>query len=231
MIEIQPDRQSWNQEYYREVMGCFVNAGYRSATFSEYFDMPKEERHKILLHRIDVDKRFDRIPVLLEVQKELGIKATYFLQMHSDFNIFFYDSYALIRDMIASGMEIGVHSNFVEFAKYFDENPLSVVAREKKVLEAVCGRAVQGHACHRDLNYIYNSLPFVQEVGAQTMGFRWEAYDKIFTSENIEYVNEGFAPRHLGWGHLSPEDAIRTGKNICFLIHPHWWHRTFHDGA
>ncbi len=231
MTEIQPDRCSWNQTYYREIMTSFVDAGYRSATFSEYFDMLPEERHKILLHRIDVDKRIDRIPVLHEVQKELGIHATYFFQMHADYNVFFYDSYAVIRDLISNGAEIGVHSNFVEFAMYFDESPRSIIQREKRVLEAIFDIPIQGHACHRDLNYVYNSLPYMQEMGAAALGFRWEAYDKIFTSENIEYVNEGFAPRHLGWGHLSPAEAILTGKNVCLLLHPHWWHRRFHDGA
>ena len=228
--EILPERKAWTQEYYKEILRSFVARGYNSCTFSEYFNGPVEKRKKTLLLRVDVDERFDRIPVLLEAQQQLGLKATYFIHIHATFNLLFYDNYKIIKDLLNADCEIALHSNFVEFGKYFDEDPIRVIKREKAALEAVIDRPVLGHACHRDVNYIYNSLPYLVAVGPEKLGLLWNAYDPIFTSDNILYVNESLAP-HLKWGKVTPEEAMATGKNICLMVHPHWWHRRFHTGT
>lgn len=226
------ERRAWDQQYYREVLELFAGAGYRTATFSEYHAMDPAERSRILLLRQDIDERLDRARVLLEVHRELGFTSTWFVHVHASYNTFFYDGYAVVRDIVDSGAEIALHSNFLEFATYFDEDPLDVLRREKAMLEAVAGRPVRGHACHRDVNYVHNSLPYLEQVGHAAAGFAWQAYEPLFTaeSEGILYVNEGLSP-HLGWRRLTPEEAVDTGRNICLLVHPHWWHRRFHTGA
>lgn len=227
---MQPERRAWNQVYYHQVLSAFVGQGYKTVTFSQYHAMLKERRQHILLLRCDVDERMDRVPVLLEVQKELNLVSTYFVHVHGSYNIFSYDGYDTVKRIVASGSEVALHSNFVEFAALFGEEPGEVLRREKAMLEALCGQPVLGHACHRDMNYIYNSLPWIEEQGVSRFGFEWQAYDPIFTSDNILYVNEALTPRHLGWS-IDPEQAAETGRNVCLFVHPHWWHRWFPTGT
>ena len=169
------ERRAWDQQYYREVLELFAGAGYRTATFSDYHAMAPAERSRILLLRQDIDERLDRARVLLEVHRELGFTSTWFVHVHASYNAFFYDGYAVVRDIVDSGAEVALHSNFVEFATYFDEDPLAVLRREKAMLEAVTGRPVRGHACHRDVNYVHNSLPYLEAVGHAAAGFAWQA--------------------------------------------------------
>lgn len=227
---ILPERHAWSQAYYRQILSAFAVKGYQAMTFTEYHSLPAAERQRKLLLRCDVDERIDRVPVLLEVQRELGLKATYFIHVHASYNAFSYDGYDTVKRIVASGGEVALHSNFVEFATLMGEEPGDVLRREKAMLEAVCGRPVLGHACHRDMNYIYNSLPWIEEHGISQFGFEWQAYDPIFTSDNILYVNEALTPRHLGWS-IDPEQAAETGQNVCLFVHPHWWHRWFPTGT
>ena len=227
----EPERRAWDQAYYHQILSAFVANGYQAMAFTEYFCLPAAERQHKLLLRCDVDERIDRVPVLLEPQAEFGMRATWFVHIHASYNAFSYDGYAAIRDIIASGSEVALHSNFVEFAALMGENPGDVLRRERAMLEAICGRPVLGHACHRDMNYIHNSLPWLEaHDGIQGFGFLWEAYDPLFTTDNILYVNEALVPRHLGWS-IDPEQAAKTSQNVCLFIHPHWWHRKYPTGA
>jgi hypothetical protein len=229
MTMFEPDRRPWNVHYYREILEGFRAEGYRTMTFSTFHAAAPKDRQRILLLRKDVDDRPDRIPDMWQVDKSLGFCSTYFFHVHATYNCFFYDVYNTIRQLLASGNEVGLHSNFVEFAQYFGEDPFETIRRERAMLEAIVGGTINGHACHRDLNYIYNSLPFLNAHGAQRLGFKWSAYDPLFHTDNILYVNEGFGP-HLIWRNQTPEQAAKTGKNVCLLLHPNWWHRQFHTG-
>ena len=83
---------------------------------------------------------------------------------------------------------------------------------------------IKGLAPHRDLNYAYNSLPFIEKEWEKIsdLGVSYQAYDKkIF--ENSIYINEGFNP-HLCWRNHAPEDIIPSNKTIYMLTHNHWWY-------
>jgi hypothetical protein len=119
------------------------------------------------------------------------------------------------------GFELGLHSNFVEFAKLHNQSASKILKAETKLLSTFWD--IRGLATHRDINYTYNSLPWV-EVNPETLeslGFKYQAYDKRFF-ENAVYVNEGLNP-HLCWRNHRPEDVIKTGKSIYMLTHSHWW--------
>jgi hypothetical protein len=230
-MPVEPERHPWSQACYRQILEAFAASGYQAMTFTEYWRMPAGERNRLLLLRCDVDERLDRVPVLLEPQNGLGLRATWFIHVHASYNAFSYDGYDIVKRIVASGGEVALHSNFVEFATLMGEEPGDVLRRERAILEAICGRPVLGHACHRDMNYVYNSLPWLEACGGvQECGFLWEAYDPLFTTENILYVNEALVPRHLGWS-VDPEGAAQTGQNVCLFVHPHWWHRKYPTGA
>ena len=227
--EIYRERRPFNLIYFREILELFIKEGYRSETHHNFFRSNTEQDQLKLLLRFDVDGMPERIPGLLKIMRELKIVATFFWQIHGPYNPFFHENFQILKDILADGHEVGLHSNFLEFANYFDENPVDIIKREKLVMEAVIGKEIFGHSCHREINYEFNSLPFLNSIGVQNLGFEYSAYDPIFNSDKTTYVAEGLNP-HLSWRNISPEDSVTTGKNICMLLHPHWWHDKFHVG-
>jgi peptidoglycan/xylan/chitin deacetylase (PgdA/CDA1 family) len=227
--EMYRERKPFNLVYFREIIEMFIDKGFRSETHHDYFLSNPEEVQLKLLLRFDVDGMPERIPGLLKIMREFNIVSTFFWQIHGPYNPFFHENYQILKDISADGHEIGLHSNFLEFANYFDEDPVDIIKREKLVMEAVIGKKIFGHSCHREVNYEFNSLPFLNSIGAKNLGFEYSAYDPIFNSDKTIYVNEGLNP-HLSWRSISPEESVVTGKNVCLLLHPHWWHDKFHVG-
>lgn len=227
--EIYRERKPFNLVYFREILELFIERGFRSETHHDFFRSNDKEAQLKLLLRFDVDGMPERIPGLLKIMGELKIVATFFWQIHGPYNPFFHENFQILKDIADNGHEIGLHSNFLEFANYFGEKPVDIITREKLALEAVIGKEIFGHSCHREVNYEFNSLPLLNSIGAQNLGFKYSAYDPIFNSDKTIYVNEGLNP-HLSWRTLSPEDSVDIGKNVCLLLHPHWWHDKFHVG-
>ena len=224
-------RRPFNLEYFEEILKMFLNNNFHSMTHLEFYrnKFRSSEDKKQLLLRFDVDAMPERIPGLLRILSKHQIVATFYWQIHASFNPFFHENYKILQDLIAQGHEVGLHSNFLEFAIYFEEEPVDIIRREKEFLESVINAPVLGHSCHREVNYEYNSLPLFDSMGAEKLGFEYSAYNPIFNSETTIYVNEGLSP-HLGWRGATPEDASETDKNVTMLLHPHWWHERFHVG-
>ena len=121
-------------------------------------------------------------------------------------------------------MEIGLHSNFLEYAKINNLEPLDVFRNEMSILRTFFN--VTGVAPHRDINYMYNSLPYLEENWSsisKELKISYHAYEQKILSSTT-YVNEGLNP-HLCWRTLTPHDAIKTGRSIYMLTHPHWWYK------
>jgi hypothetical protein len=76
------------------------------------------------------------------------------------------------------------------------------------------------------MNYIYNSLPFVEEnweLIKNKTGLVCQAYDNVFF-ENSQYVNEGIH-NFIGWRDKKPEDVLETGDSVYLMTHNHWWYK------
>jgi len=154
---------------------------------------------------------------------ELSIPFTLFVRVAGPYNIFWYPNYKVIAEAAKAGCEIGLHTTPVEWATLMQRNVEDTLAAELAALRSHFD--VVGIAPHRDINYVYNSLPWLEEHWAHiksTTGLLYHAYEDDFQKDWI-YVNEGLSP-HLGWRNMSPMDAIKSGKNIHMLLHPHWWY-------
>jgi hypothetical protein len=228
-LHLVPERKEFTVEYLGKIIDAYVDEGYEFLTCYEFFSLDPELRKRKFILRFDVDAKPERLPAIIECISKRSIKISVFWQVHGDYNPFFHENYSILKQLSNDGHEIGLHSNFVEFAKYFDENPLDVLVRERRFLEVVTNSRVFGHSCHRDVNYLYNSLPYLREQNLASLGFEYSAYDEIFNDSKTLYLNEGLNP-HLTWRSLSPEEALKSQKNICLLLHPHWWHTRFHVG-
>lgn len=218
-------KNTFSYEYYQTILQQAKTAGYTFYTVGQFLDAgcPSE---KAFILRHDLDAKPASLPGLLRAEKQLGVRSTIYVRvMANDFNAFNYMTLPMLLQAKAEGFELGLHTNFLEFATITGLDPFEVLKFETNAFRAFFDN--KSLACHRDIHYTYNSLPWLQEnwerVKAE-LGYEYEAYDERIMS-SVLYVNEGYHP-HLCWRNLTPEQAIETGKSICVMTHPHLWWET-----
>ncbi len=208
---------------YSEILKAALDSGYKILCIRDFLK-ESSTSSKVLLLRHDIDKNPHSMYPLAETELELGVKSSIFVRvMGAEYNPFSYSVTTDLLELEKNEFEIGLHSNFLEFATNTNQNPVSILAAETKVLSSIY--KIKGISCHRDINYVINSLPYLQsnwESIKQATGLEYDAYDNSLF-EKLIYVNEGLNP-HLAWRHDSPLDVIKQGKSLYLLTHNHWWY-------
>ena len=202
-----------------------VSAGYRFMTFREFVaECPNTDQHRICLLRHDLDDKPQRLRLFLEAERIAGVRSTTFILVHTDkYNPHAYPLLKILREAERDGFEIGLHSNFLEAAKATGYNPETLLKNEVETLRGYF--QISGVACHRNIDNMYNSLPYLEKNWPALRGLTgltYHAYDAEIMN-NLAFVNEGIMP--LGWRSLTPEEVIASGRSFCLSTHPHWWHK------
>ena len=220
-----PQNNEFSYDYYKSFLLEARSAGYVFYTVGDFLKAgcPKE---KAFIIRHDLDVKPASLPALLEAEKEAGVRSSIYVRvMANDYNAFNYMVLPMLVKAEQDGFEMGLHTNFLEFATINKLDPFEVLKFETNALRSFLQN--KSVACHRDLNYTYNSLPWLEANWSKIqteLGYEFQTYDKR-VMDSVLYVNEGYHP-HLCWRNLRPEDAIRTEKSICLLTHPHLWWKT-----
>lgn len=217
---------SFSKEYYKNILCSAKSCGYLFLTMSRYAkELKKFKNEKVALLRHDVDSKPNRAKIFFEVEEEVGAVSTNFLLTHDiNYNPLAINNLKLFTQAESKGFEIGLHTNFVETGMLLGKSPDKILETELNVLRSYFD--IQGVACHRNIDFMYNSLPHLEENWSalkEKHSFGYQAYEPMFVTD-ITFVNEGFNP-HLGWRGPTPEDVISSGKSFCLSTHPHWWHR------
>lgn len=208
---------------YSEILKTALDSGYEILCIRDLLKKPRIPS-KVLLLRHDIDKNPHSMYPLAETELKFGVTSSIFVRvMGAEYNPFSYSVTTDLLELEKNEFEIGLHSNFLEFATNTNQNPISILAAETKILSSIYN--VKGISCHRDINYVVNSLPYLQnnwESIKQATGLEYDAYDDSLFG-NLVYVNEGLNP-HLSWRKDSPLDVIKQGKSLYLLTHNHWWY-------
>lgn len=212
--------------YYVSILKSALNTGYKFQTLSQFWDNDCPSTGVFVL-RHDLDANSPTLKGILDAEIHTGVRSSIFVRVTANtYNPFDYRTFPILDRAKNLGFELGLHTNFVEFATFHDIEPVEILKAELTSLRAFFGD-ITSIACHRDLNYAYNSLPWLQrnwEEVSKNLSLRYEAYDaKIM--DNLLFVNET-AEQKLGWRSTTPEQAIETGRSICMSTHPHWWFKT-----
>lgn len=223
-----PVENSFTHAYYASIIQGAQRVGYKFQTLRQFWDDGCPNTGRFIL-RHDLDANAMTLKGILDVEVGLNVPSTIFIRVTGNtYNPFDYRTFPMLMQAQNLGFELGLHSNFVEFAQCHgldnDSSILRVLTAETKALAGFYN--IESIACHRDVNYAYNSLPWLQanwdKVKAK-LGFVYEAYDSKIM-DNVIYVNET-AEQKLGWRKWTPEDATVTGRSIILSTHPHWWFR------
>ena len=209
---------------YRRIIEQALEKGYEFMTVSDFLAAGCPENN-VFIMRHDFDKKPENCDIFINAERELNVRSTTYVRVaNNDYNPFSYQVFSKMKLAESEGFEIGLHSNFVEFASINDCDIFELLKSEWIALSNFY--RVSGMSCHRDMNYAFNSLPWVYENWQlmESIGIKYQAYDKLLLN-SVLYVNEGSDP-HLCWRGLTPQEAIMTGKSICLLTHNHWWYQT-----
>lgn len=213
-------------QYYRQFLEQALEANYAFVTLRQFYDRGcPPERHFIVRH--DLDRTPLSLRGVVEVEAALGIQSTIFVRVTAnEYNPFSYLVLPILKFAVSGGFEVGLHTNFLEYSTINQLDPLLVIRSELQCLRSFFPQ-VDSLSCHRDINYQYNSLPWLSERWPELrceLCLHYHAYEETIM-KNTTYVNESLSP-HLGWGKHTPETMIRTGMSIYLLTHPHWWFST-----
>jgi hypothetical protein len=206
--------------YLESIVDGAKRAGYQFVRLSDMLRADRPEKSFVL--RLDLDHKPKSLRHFVDVARRRRIPMIVYVRSVGPYNPLWYDCISILREAVDAGCDIGLHTAAVEWARLTGTTPEKAFAAELGLLRSCF--VVDSIAPHRDTNYMYNTLPWIErcwpELSAQH-GLSFQAYDKRLL-ENSIYVNEGLSP-HLGWRATTPEAAIQSDKSIYMLLHSHWW--------
>lgn len=192
-------------KHYAQIVALAKKQGYAFLCMKDY-DATKE---KVIYMRHDIDVGVRNALEVAKLEKGLGIRSTYFVRLHADYNPFSFENFQRIKKISDMGHEIGLHF-FPGFATAFKGDMKRVFDAEVKLLSEALGKPIHGYAFHE---------PERTKPGAITTEL-YDAYDPKFVKD-IKYISDSGGK----WREGCACEAIKSGyKKLCILTHPMWWY-------
>lgn len=223
-------------DYYTKIFQTALDNEYQIITLKEFFGDEYDKGKKILVNRIDVDIKIDRLKVIYKIFKGLNIKASIYLRLHApSYNLLTIGHIKIIQNLISIGCEIGLHTELEDLKGYCNLNQHDVIRKEIELFEIIFSIKVYGTASHGDMTQ-YNNLDFWRECTPNQFGLLYEAYDKKLWN-NCRYVSDSEWTQWKAYedGKLlnndrrTPIEHLEDDKpNVLHLLtHPESWYTEY----
>lgn len=131
---------------YKDLLKEIRVQGYDFASYKDWEDKP---RCVILRH--DIDNDIEKAESLAKIEKDLGIKSTYFVLVTSDFyNVFSARNEELLRQIAGYGHTIGLHFDEIRYPEIkTPEDASDRILEEANILSHAIGSTVDIVSMHR----------------------------------------------------------------------------------
>ena len=167
------------------------------------------------LWRHDIDFSVHRALSLAKLEKNLEVKATYFIQLGSNFyNIFEKETKNLIMKIIDFGHDIGLHFDFNQYNIENKKNFLYYLNYEKNIIEDLLKVNIRVFSFHNpNKNTLkYNNFFYSGMINT---------YAKYF-ADNVKYCSDS----NGYWRFKRLEDFLEEKhEKIQVLTHPGWYQK------
>lgn len=217
---------------FRELCGALSSSGYELLTVRDYLQGNEQKRFVILRH--DIDVKPERGLKMAEIEKEHGIRSTYYIRMTEE--VF---KPIIIRRIAEMGHEIGYHYETLDKAKGDKNRAIEIFKKELTKLREVC--YVDTICAHGNSLTSWDNRNLWNEYNFEDYGIIGEAYRSI-NFENILYLSD----TGRTWGtkykvkdvvfksYIDVLSELRTTKDVIKLLkqkkiskiyllsHP-WW--------
>jgi len=221
--------------YYKQIFQKALENNYKIITLKEFFLDEYHENDKILVNRIDVDVKIERLREIFKIFKELDIKASIYLRLHApNYNLLSIGNIKIIKDLVSIGCEVGLHTELEDVGEYCNLNKRKLLRQEVELFETVFGVKLYGTASHGDMTY-YNNLDFWKTNAPSDFGLIYEAYDKKLW-DNCRYISDSEWTRWKAYENGMLLDSDRRNpiehmqdnpKVLHILTHPESWYENY----
>ena len=200
---------------YKQYIRYALEKGYDVIPLEKFYELPdKSGRHMIIRHDVDRAGIFAR--KMFEVEKDLGIKSTYYFRMSTI-------DKPLIDEMVAAGFEVGFH--FETIANYVIETGANSMEqidialmrerflRELNQFEQITGvksKSICSHgAAENRMLKTSNNIIF-RGFDLSSIGIEFEAYDPEMYAKYIDcHIMDGSLLIHFGFAYTdTPFTAV-----------------------
>jgi len=220
---------------YKKIFQTAIEKNYKIITLKEFFLNEYDEKDKILINRIDVDIKIERLKIIYLIFKELNIKASIYLRIHApNYNLFSIGNIQIVKDLVSIGCEIGLHTELEDVGGYCFVDKKELLKKEIDLLETVFQTKIYGTASHGDMTK-FNNLNFWKENKPEDFGLIYEAYDeKLWNS--CRYVSDSEWIRWKSYENgillendrRSPIEHMEDSpKKMYILTHPESWYERY----
>lgn len=217
---------------YKLIFSEAIAAGYKPVTMRDFFAGACHRDDKVLISRIDVDVKIERLPRLAEILIDLGIRSSIFLRMHAPtYNLLSFGNIGIIQDLVSAGHEIGLHTELIDAQGHCDIDAPALLRREVDLLETITGTKVHGTASHGDMT-AFNNLDFWNCHDPAEFGLMYEAYDKRLWNA-CRYVSDSEWVRWKAYqdgvlivdDRRTPAEHAKDGVPVLHVLtHPESWY-------
>jgi len=193
---------------YRRLLEELLAQGYQIRSYAEAVP---DQQHVILRH--DVDFCLERSIPIAEIEADLGVSASYFVLMGSEFyNVLAPSSQARIRQLLNLGQKIGLHFDAAPFEGAGWDALCDEAKKECLILEDIIGLPVEMISFHR---------PAQELLGKNaTIAGRMHTYQPQFFDQ-MGYCSDSRG--EWRYGHPQEHEAVRNQSALQLLTHPIWW--------
>lgn len=201
--------QDFTFDVYRQYI-AIAKEGYRFCFYDEY---PKES--EFILWRHDIDISVHRAAKLAEIEYKEGVRATYFIWLHSRYYHFWEQEISeLIFGILSKGHRLGLHFDCEYYQNLSAVNMEKLIIDEARILEKVFQTEVTVFSFHNPTKEI------LQNNKAQRIGGLVNCYSDFFFSQ-CKYLSDSNGI----WRETHLRDVLTQKRypRLQVLTHPEWW--------
>lgn len=201
-----------NEDFTLESYSELIQLAKTKYQFISYSELHDTER--FILWRHDCDFSLNRSLKLAQIEHDLGVKTTYFLNPHSEFyNIMERNQSDIIEHIIGLGHDIGLHFDSAYYAIQSEHDLDIFIESESSLLGDLFQKEIKVFSFH-------NPTSFILSCDAYRYGNLINCYSRWF-KENVPYCSDS----NGYWRHKRLKDALCEPENLCMqvLTHPGWW--------
>lgn len=182
---------------------------YEFCTFNDF-----KGRDHFAISRHDVDMSPHRALAFARAENVIGIRATYFLNIHSEYyNLFEPTTSQIIRQIVDLGHCLGLHFDHLACGCTSEKDAVQVMRKERKMLESYFNAHVRTFSFHLTDAFSYGA-------DKESYAGMQNATSRYFR-KHVKYCSDSTGV----WRYDRLEDAISYGgyKRLQVLTHPCMW--------
>ena len=197
---------------YKRCIELSLKNSYKFITMNNFFSQENLNEHeKQIILRHDVDTQLDVAVKKAKIEKDLGVKSTYFIRLHShSYNPLCLKDYNKIIKIIHYGHEIGLHYES-DFYCYTSKEALYLLNKEVEILNDFFNINVKTICPHEPTR---TNLFYLAGTSLN------QAYDNNLLSK-FKYISDS----SCRWRDGSFYENIKEDhQKLYILTHPYWWY-------